>query len=197
VTITINAIGNCPKSVSDSIKVSVLPVPIPPIIDSMHVSGSHTLVIITANGTYTNYQWVNNSSGNIAGASFNKYTPTVTGSYSLVVTGSNGCKSTSNTKSITIDGSNGINSFTVDNHIIAYPNPFEGQVSFGFDMLKAEAISIEIVDITGRVVYKTPNMQYERGIGTYIFDGNELSAGVYIARVKAGKEVKTFKLSKN
>jgi hypothetical protein len=80
----------------------------------------------------------------------------------------------------------------------AYPNPFKGQVNFDVTLEQVSNVSVEIFDLTGRVV--TTLVQQKLNAGKHSFswnaDENATAAepGIYFYRMKAGKEVVTKKL---
>ena len=60
-----------------------------------------------------------------------------------------------------------------------YPNPFNPQTTISFALPKAAVVSINIYDVNGRLISRLVNGKYEAGVHRIIFDGKNLSSGVY------------------
>lgn len=94
---------NC-SSLSSNYELSVIQNPIASInnqgISSLCVGGT---VVLTANsGTGLTYQWANNGA-NISGETSSSYSAVAAGSYTVIVTNSSGCSTTSNTVVLTLN----------------------------------------------------------------------------------------------
>lgn len=63
-----------------------------------------------------------------------------------------------------------------------YPNPTEGKTNFVFDNVQEDAISIEVRDISGRLL-DTINQNIEGGKANIEYDLSKLSQGVYFYQV--------------
>ena len=76
-----------------------------------------------------------------------------------------------------------------------YPNPFNPTTNIGFSLNKSMIVSLKIYDIIGRLV-STPivNKTLSAGDHNIIFSGSNLSSGVYIYRLTAGKNTYTQKM---
>ncbi|RYY57706.1 MAG: T9SS type A sorting domain-containing protein, partial [Chitinophagaceae bacterium] len=75
------------------------------------------------------------------------------------------------------------------------PNPFAGRLSLRYRAASAEKVSIELIDVSGRVVKKA-NVSATAGDNTFYLQGSELPSGIYFVRIKAGSVVITEKLRK-
>lgn len=109
-TVTVTYAGGC-TSVSNPVTVTVNAAPVTPVVTpntSQSICLNDTITFITANVSGYTYQWLNSGS-NIAGATSNIYNATAAGYYSVRVTNSSGCSSTS--YSITV--SNGTPSVSI------------------------------------------------------------------------------------
>lgn len=70
-----------------------------------------------------------------------------------------------------------------------YPNPFNPETNITYDLHKTAYVRLDIFDIMGRKV-STLVDEYKR-LGTYTetFSGDRLSSGVYLYRLRIGREV--------
>lgn len=77
----------------------------------------------------------------------------------------------------------------VFNHsITAYPNPFHGQLNVQFTTEKAENITIQVIDNTGRIVF-TKNENFEFGEHNMILNLNQKSNGIYYLVIDNGRQI--------
>ncbi|MGC9513891.1 MAG: T9SS type A sorting domain-containing protein, partial [Fidelibacterota bacterium] len=75
-----------------------------------------------------------------------------------------------------------------------YPNPFNPVTHIEFSLPEPAQITLNIYDITGRLVEQLVNQHTPAGYHTVTWDAFSYSSGVYIARLKAGSSVKTQKM---
>lgn len=127
---------------------------------------------ITQNGTTltsssaTGYQWYKNGII-LSGATFQNYTVTQNGNYTVMITDANGCSMTSapfNFATVSIED------LTVNNSINVIPNPSNG--SFRIETNKLPFLKIKIYNIMGEIIYESENRNTEINIsnqpkGTY------------------------------
>jgi len=75
--------------------------------------------------------------------------------------------------------------------LFAYPNPFNGLMTFSFNLEGTATVSIGLYNITGRLVF-TPvsHERFNAGEHSIVFDGNGLPAGEYLLQCEA--DGKTF-----
>ena len=76
----------------------------------------------------------------------------------------------------------------------AHPNPFNPATSLTFSLPEAGNISLSIYDIQGREVATLIDGWRNAGMGIAVFDGSQLSSGIYFACLQAGGERLTQKL---
>ena len=76
----------------------------------------------------------------------------------------------------------------------AYPNPFNPMTHLTFKLPRANAVSLIIYDIEGRETARVAEGFYTAGIHQTVFDGSELSSGVYFARLQTECFSQTMKL---
>ena len=75
-----------------------------------------------------------------------------------------------------------------------YPNPFNPNTTISFSLPQAEQVKISVYDMLGREVAVLVNDYLESGIHTTLFDGKNLSSGVYVYRIEAGSFVKARRM---
>jgi hypothetical protein len=71
---------------------------------------------------------------------------------------------------------------TVSNH----PNPFNPLTTISFTLLQAGRISIEVHDVTGRLVGELARGFYPAGTHAVVWDARDRASGVYFCTLKAG-----------
>lgn len=77
---------------------------------------------------------------------------------------------------------------TPDKYVLygAYPNPFNAATTIRFGLPEAAHVTLEIYDITGRII-ETPLQGWrEAGRHEVVFDGSGLASGVYLYQIQAG-----------
>ena len=132
---------------------------------------------ITSN-TGLAFQWYFNDTL-ITGAVSHQYVATQSGSYAVLVTDSNGCKSLSSSETITVLG---ITSLSSNAGFQIYPNPANDHLMLVWNEGDIWETPVEISDIRGRLI-----LSFKRtviGGETSILDITQLSGGVYLIKVK-------------
>jgi len=82
---------------------------------------------------------------------------------------------------------------------IAYPNPFNSQVMISYNISQPSNVSLEVFDILGRKVQTLKNTYEQAGQKQIIWDGRNcngdmVSAGIYLCRIKQDSGEKIIKL---
>ena len=75
-----------------------------------------------------------------------------------------------------------------------FPNPFNAAAEITFSVSEPGRVSLTIIDNSGREVANLVNDRFNPGVYSRIFDAEDLSTGVYLARLTANNEVRTAKL---
>jgi len=75
-----------------------------------------------------------------------------------------------------------------------YPNPFNSSVTISYTSPKSSEIMISIIDLYGREITVLQNGKQMAGSYNIIWDGCDLSSGLYFCRLEAEGNVKTAKL---
>ncbi len=76
-----------------------------------------------------------------------------------------------------------------------YPNPFTTETNIAFELKNAANVSITITDITGKQVDALPAAMMSEGAHNIIYNGSELSTGMYFVTIKTGDNTFTQKIS--
>jgi hypothetical protein len=142
---------------------------------------------LTSAAAGATYQWVDcaNNFSPIAGATSQSFTPTVDGSYAVIVT-QNSCTDTSACSNII---GIGMQEVTLSN-VSVYPNPVNDQVTIDFGA-EQHHIVISVADMNGRVV-KTTSVNAARIVNVDL----DMAAGAYILTVQTDAGVVTKQLIK-
>lgn len=153
---------------SDSVILTMFPPPSIPVISVQNITD---LVSTPA----TTYQWYFNGNP-IPGANNQSYTPTQNGNYYVQITDANGCSAFSGTYSV---NDVGISEFNQSHGVSLFPNPANGSFFITTD-LGGQSAQLEIIDITGQVVYAE-----ELAAGGIVSRelNPALSGGTYLVRI--------------
>lgn len=77
-----------------------------------------------------------------------------------------------------------------ENNLAIYPNPTNGNTTLAFDAVDGEKASINIMDLSGRVVMSENMGKLNYGSIEYTFDTNSLTPGIYIVAINGSSNVK-------
>lgn len=75
-----------------------------------------------------------------------------------------------------------------------YPNPFNPVTTIPFSVAKSQKTSLRILDVTGRQVATLVNQTLTPGDYSLRWDGTGHASGIYLARLRSGKQTKTVKM---
>jgi len=75
-----------------------------------------------------------------------------------------------------------------------YPNPFNPTTTISFSIPQLGMVSLNVYDITGKLVTTLINEQLNIGYHSIDWDGTNQSGGVYLVRMESGEYVETQKL---
>ena len=84
-----------------------------------------------------------------------------------------------------------------DASLHVYPDPSAGAFNIGFTLTAPTALTISVLDMTGRVVITYPQQVYEQGANTIGFDMEQtahLSSGTYLVQLKGNSVYATTRL---
>ena len=158
-TIKVTAINSCGASDTVSLAVSVNAAPVPMI--------SRNGNILSVSQTFNDYQW-HREDAPINGATNPTLALSQNGDYTLVVTGTNGCKGISN--QIMVDNVTSINNLAKIGMKV-YPNPFDESLTI------TTPIDLELVltDLLGKQLLK-----FKIGTGSKVINLSNLPSGNYV-----------------
>jgi hypothetical protein len=152
----------------DSVDVTFLPAPAPVIVQT----GSD----LCASATFTTYQWFLNGTL-IPGATGNCFSPTASGNYTLVVTGSNGC-----------EGESAVFMYVGTEEAMAaqgfevFPNPTRDYITVRMEQPLLTAGEVVVYDLRGRVVIRSA---FDRIDSSIRLDLSDITDGTYLLEIKS------------
>lgn len=156
------------------------------LVDTAVTQNGYTL---TANHVSPTYKWLdcNNGYAVIPGAVSQSFTPTVPGSYAVVINQS-GCSDTSNCHVMTTVG---LSSLNVIQGLIVYPTYTNDIVKLDFNQSRNN-VNIVVVDVSGKVVYSVA----ENRISNTLISLHDMADGMYFIRVTADNETGIYRVVK-
>jgi len=80
-------------------------------------------------------------------------------------------------------------------HISIYPNPFENTTVITLDLLEGDQLTMELYDMTGKLVQTVVNQEYVNGSKQFEIN-NVVQSGVYFVKIQIGAEIVTKKVIK-
>ena len=95
--------------------------------------------------------------------------------------------------------SSGLENFKTLPEAFAFPNPFRESISFEIDLPDEAAVSIDILDMNGKLVRTFPSTERAKGTHRLIWNGTDQrdhpqSDGIYFARIMMGDHVQVIKV---
>lgn len=91
----------------------------------------------------------------------------------------------------------GINDVVEATTMTLMPNPNNGKATLGFDLKENAAVSVNVYDISGRLVSNVANTDFAIGTQKINISLNEVNNGIYFVRVNAGTTTTTLKMVVN
>jgi hypothetical protein len=70
-----------------------------------------------------------------------------------------------------------------------YPNPFNPLTTIRFNLEQSSNVSLKVYDFHGRLIADLIDGPRDAGFHEILFDGSDLHSGVYIYRIRAGKNI--------
>ncbi|QQS29323.1 MAG: T9SS type A sorting domain-containing protein [Sphingobacteriales bacterium] len=111
-------------------------------------------------------------------------TTAMSGTYTVTVTGSGGCKATASVVVTVTACKNGEDAIAFET-LFAYPNPTNNQTTITFTALKAEQMYLSVFAVDGReVAVLFDGMTGEETPYEFVFDATELPSGTYYAMLR-------------
>jgi hypothetical protein len=75
-----------------------------------------------------------------------------------------------------------------------YPNPFNPSTTILFSIPTSEFVTLKVYDVLGREIATLVNENLSAGSYSYNFDAKNLTSGVYLYKLQAGKYSETKKM---
>ena len=76
------------------------------------------------------------------------------------------------------------------------PNPFEEDLMVCFSLKEPTALTVSVIDITGKTIQELPSQLYSIGENQMAIAGNDLPMGTYMVKLKGASFSKTIKVVK-
>lgn len=76
----------------------------------------------------------------------------------------------------------------------AYPNPFNSTVNLSLDVLREQTVTLEVFDITGRLVETLHSGKLTAGSHKFFWTANRVSSGMYFVRARTTDLKQTVKI---
>ncbi len=176
VYVTVTGNGACNSSITDTVRVNIVP-SLPPVIISSAVSGTFTSSV--TDSTYF-YNWYpDGSSTYINGQYSSSFTPNANGCYFMILSTVGGCNVQSNTLCITnvglVEYHDGLSLYFVNNPGSQPSVKVESIVTTG-------KLNFEVIDLFGRVVLSLPVNSSNTTFEIHP-DWSNVAAGMYLVRL--------------
>jgi len=80
-----------------------------------------------------------------------------------------------------------------------YPNPFNPTTTISYDLPEQAQVTLSVYDLLGKKIKTLVNQSQDAGNNIAVWDGTDnlgrqVSAGVYLYRIKAGEFIQTRKM---
>ncbi len=75
-----------------------------------------------------------------------------------------------------------------------FPNPFNPETQIAFDLPEAVHVTVTVYDVSGKMVNELVNGYRQAGRHQVVFNGNDLSSGVYVYRMRAENRMLTGRM---
>ncbi|PSJ72833.1 hypothetical protein C7N43_32150, partial [Sphingobacteriales bacterium UPWRP_1] len=186
-TVTVTGLTGCTATASKTVTVNPAPLATASSNSPACVNG---IINLYASGGVS-YSWTGPSafSSTLQNPSRAKVTYLMGGTYTVTVTGTNGCTATAGTPVSVVSCKTYQETASIE--LTAYPNPTNSQTTVAFASPKTENIRITVYDVTGREINELFNMQAEANtLYELELDMEHLSSGTYYAllRTESGEQ---------
>ncbi len=205
VLLTSNATCAQPDTASNSLTLTVEPIPSPAVAISAApgttIAPGQSVTFtcnVTGAGTYTlSYQWLVNGSP-ITGATTSSYTSSSLNNGDVVtcdVTASGPCGNPAANGSVTITiNRTSVTTINAGSDLIVIPNPNKGNFSVKgtLNQLTDQEVTISLTDLLGREIYKNTVLVKNGKIDASVSAGNNVASGTYLLSVYNSSENRIF-----
>ena len=76
-----------------------------------------------------------------------------------------------------------------------FPNPATSELVIAFDVTKSNKVTIDVLDINGRVVKNVANTTFDNGTVALTQDVRDLESGLYFVRVVSENGTSAYKFN--
>ncbi|OYU94679.1 MAG: hypothetical protein CFE21_15490 [Bacteroidetes bacterium B1(2017)] len=137
-------------------------------------------------GYATTYAWdfgVVTASDDTSSAMNPEYTYAANGTYTVRLIASNAFLADTVSKTITVLATSITEANAAFSQVSLFPNPANNQFTVSLNLVHANTVSVELMDVTGKVVLSTENNKLQSGVNEVIFNTSEMPQGVYFVRI--------------
>ena len=148
-------------------------------------------------GAATSYAWdfgVTTSTADTSSAKNPVFTYAASGTYTVRLIASNAFLADTITKTVTVTATDIKEVNIAMNQIAVYPNPANENVTVSFDLLNANDVQIDLIDITGKTIRATNSMRFGAGINEISLNTADITQGIYFVKVSTTELSKTTRL---
>lgn len=162
--------------------------------DSWTTLGPDTLICpgtsytINADPNFASYAWN-------TGATTSSITVNSAGNYWVTGTRSNNCKATD---SIIVEFCTSVNEPFSNNifNLNIFPNPIGSEINIVFDVTEREALSFELTNTMGQVIYTLNNVKFNAGKNEFKVNSEKMITGIYFLKISNEKNSHLRKIIK-
>ena len=122
------------------------------------------------------------------------YTYAEKGDYLVTLKVMSPCGDSTIAKTVNVVGNVGVNEVQNVNNVSLYPNPTSDVTNVSFDLTENTNVTINLFDISGRVVKTIPTQFLTSGNNNITIQTSDVNAGVYFANISTDKFSKTYRL---
>lgn len=166
-TAVIPNMAGCDSTITINLTINTVPV-------ATASDQADTLIVASPSGMV--YQWIDCDTDEEISSATNQVIEPVSGSYAVIVTGSNGCADTSSC--VTVSNNASLAEYESNLITSAYPNPTSGVLTILTS--SNEVYILSILDLNGKVLYTKNSL--EKAIELNL---EQLNAGLYILEIKS------------
>ncbi len=148
-------------------------------------------------GAPTTYAWdfgVTTSTTDTSSAKNPIFTYAASGTYTVRLIASNAFLADTITKTISVTATDVKELNIAMNQITVYPNPANENVTVSFDLLNANDVQIDLIDITGKTIRATNSMRFGAGMNEISLNTADITQGIYFVKVSTTELSKTKRL---
>jgi PKD repeat protein len=148
-------------------------------------------------GSATTYAWdfgVSTSTTDTSSAKNPVYTYTANGTYTVRLIASNEFLADTITKTVTVQAVSVIDAASTLNKVNVFPNPANDNVTVSFNLVNANLVKIELIDLTGKTIRVTDSMKLNSGLNEISLNVADVKQGVYFVKLSTEEVTKTTRL---